>query len=213
VLADQVRQLRQLNKAAAMKQHGFTLIEVIITVVIAAFLVAAALPSVGTWMRNTRIRSTAESISTGLQQARNEAVRRNQPVGLYLVSDADAMSMSDACALSSSSSAWVIALSSPAGKCATDRSSFIALRPAGDSAGGLTVAAVDGTSTASSSIAFNGYGQISGASSISCIRISSTADTSARALNVAVGVGGQIRMCDPAVTDSNDPRLCTPACN
>ncbi len=193
-----------------MKQRGFTLIEVIIAVVIAAFLVAAALPSAATWIRNTRIRTAAEAISNGLQQARNEAVRRNQPVGFYMVSDSDAISMSDACALSSSSSGWVVALASPEGKCATDRSTFIALRAAGNT--GVTVAAVDGTSTASSSIAFNGYGQVSGAASISCVRIGS-GDASARALNVAVGAGGQIRMCDPAVTDANDPRVCTAACN
>ncbi len=193
-----------------MKQRGFTLIEVIIAVVIAAFLVAAALPSAATWIRNTRIRTAAEAISNGLQQARNEAVRRNQPVGFYMVSDSDAISMSDACALSSSSSGWVVALASPEGKCATDRSTFIALRAAGNT--GVTVAAVDGTSTASSSIAFNGYGQVSGAASISCVRIGS-GDASARALNVAVGAGGPIRMCDPAVTDANDPRVCTAACN
>ena len=195
-----------------MRQPGFTLIELIITVVVAGFLLVAAMPSAMTWIRNTRIRTAAESINNGLQQARNEAVRRNQPVGFYLVSDTDAVSMSDACTLSSSSAGWVVALASPAGKCATDRSTFIALRPAGDTSGGVSVAAVDGTSTAANSIAFNGYGQVSGASSISCVRVSSS-DPSARALNIAVGAGGQIRMCDPAVTDANDARVCTGACN
>jgi type IV fimbrial biogenesis protein FimT len=194
-----------------MRQRGFTLIEVIIAVVVAGFLVVAAMPSAMTWIRNTRIRTAAESISNGLQQARNEAVRRNQPVGFYLVSDVDAISMSDACTLSSSSSGWVVAVASPEGKCATDRANFIALRTAGDSSGGVTVAAVDGTATASSSIAFNGYGQISGASSISCVRIGA-GDASARALNIAIGAGGQIRMCDPAVSAANDPRQCTDAC-
>lgn len=195
-----------------MKQRGFTIIEVVIAVLIAGFLLAAALPSAGAWIRNSKIRTAAESISTGLQQARAEAVRRNQPVGFYLVSDADPVSMTDACALSSSSSGWVISIASPAGKCATDRSTFIAVRPPGDTAGGLAVAAVDSTATAANSIAFNGYGQISGVASITCIRISNASDASTRALNIAVNTGGTVRMCDPAVTDSNDPRKCAAGC-
>ena len=59
-----------------MKQRGFTIIEMVIAVTLAAFLLAAVAPSVSTWMRNTRIRTAAEAISNGLQQARNEAVRR-----------------------------------------------------------------------------------------------------------------------------------------
>ena len=38
------------------------------------------MPSTGAWIRNSRLRTAAESISDGMQQARNEAVRRNQPV-------------------------------------------------------------------------------------------------------------------------------------
>jgi len=191
-----------------MKQRGFTLLEALIAIVIAGMLLAAALPSAGTWIRNTRIRTAAESISAGLQQARNEAVRRNQPVGLYFVSDIDSVSMTDACALSSSSLGWVISLSSPAGKCQTDRNAFIALRPAGETAGGLAVATVDSTATPATSIMFNGFGQVSSATPISCIRVSNSTDASARALNIAINPGGQVRMCDPAVSDDNDPRKC-----
>jgi type IV fimbrial biogenesis protein FimT len=194
------------------KQRGFTIIELVIAITIAGLLVAAALPSAGTWIRNTRIRTAAESISIGIQQARNEAVRRNQPVSLFLVSDADAVSMSDACALSSSSSGWVVSLASPAGRCASDRGTFIALRPPGDTAVGLNVAAVDSTATAATTVAFNGYGQLSGASPISCIRVSNPSDAATRALNIAINAGGQIRMCDPAVTDTNDPRICQAGC-
>ena len=114
-----------------MKQRGFTVIELVIAVTIAGFLLAAMMPIVGVWMRNTRIRTAAESMSNGLMQARNEAVRRNQPVSFYLVSDTDAVAMSDACALSDSSAGWVVALASPAGKCTTDRDSFHCAASAG----------------------------------------------------------------------------------
>jgi type IV fimbrial biogenesis protein FimT len=186
------------------------MIEVIIAITIAGLLLAAALPSAGTWIRNTRIRTAAESISNGLQQARNEAVRRNVPVSFYLVSNADAVSMTDACTLSSSSSGWVVGLASPAGRCATDRDAFIALRPPGSTAAGLSVAAVDNTNTAATTVTFNGYGQLANATPVSCVRVSNPSDAGTRALNIAVNPGGQIRMCDPAVTDTNDPRVCLP---
>jgi len=207
VLADQSVGLRQLI-GVVMKQRGFTIIEVVIVVALTAFLLTAVMPSVSAWMRNSRIRTAAESISTGLQQARNEAVRRNQPVGFYMVSDSDAMSMSDACALSSTSSGWVVALASPAGKCATDRDTFISLRVAGDTAIGLAVAAKDAGGGNANTVTFNGYGQIADASPISCIKVSNTSDTNARVLALTLNAGGQIRMCDAGVNDSNDPRYC-----
>jgi type IV fimbrial biogenesis protein FimT len=190
-----------------MKQRGFTIIEVVIVITIAAFLLAAVMPSVGTWLRNSRLRTAAESITVGLQQARAEAVRRNQPVSFYLVSDTDALSMSDSCALSSTSSGWVVALASPAGRCATDRDAFVALRTPGSTANALSVA------SNATTVTFNGYGQITNATPINCIKLSNSGDTSARKLNIAVNAGGQVRMCDPAVSDTNDPRVCQGTCN
>ncbi|HEU5294061.1 MAG TPA: GspH/FimT family pseudopilin [Burkholderiaceae bacterium] len=192
-------------------QRGFTILEVMIVITIAAFIMASAMPSVGAWMRNTRIRTAAESISIGLQQARNEAVRRNQPVGFYLVSETDTTAMSDACALSASSGGWVVSLASPAGKCATNRDTFIAARPAGNVSGGLSVTSVDSAASAATSISFNGYGQVTGANAIACVRVRNTADTTARGLNISVNAGGQVRMCDPAV-GSSDPRACPAEC-
>lgn len=190
-----------------MRQRGFTIIEVVIAITIAGLLLAALMPSASAWMRNSRLRVAAESISAGLQQARNEAVRRNQPVSFFLVSDTDAISMSDGCALSSTSSGWVVALSSPAGKCATDRDTFVAVRPPGDTANGLAVSAQDVLLANATTVTFNGYGQISNASPIFCIKVSNANDATARALNIAVNPGGQVRMCDPAV-GASDPRAC-----
>lgn len=192
-------------------QRGFTVIEVIIAVTIAGLLLAAALPSASTWIRNTKIRTAAESISNGLHQARNEAVRRNQPVGFYLVSDAaGATQLSDTCALSATSSGWVVSPSSPATRCATDQgnNTIIALRPQGDTSSGLSVDAEDSTGTAATAVVFNGYGQISNGSPVSCVKLSNPADSNTRRLNIAIFPGGQVRMCDPGVSDTNDPRYC-----
>jgi type IV fimbrial biogenesis protein FimT len=214
MLADQVGQLRQLIKEAHVKQQrGFTLIEAVVVITIAGLMLAAALPSAGAWIRNSRIRTAAESISNGLMQARNEAVRRNQSVSFYLVSDADAVSMTDACALSATSSAWVISLSSPAGRCGTDLATFVAVRPVGDGANGLNLAAVDSTAAPATTVTFNGFGQIANASPITCVKVRNPSYADTRPLLIAVNPGGQVRMCDPAVTDANDPRKCLAGCD
>ena len=194
------------------RQSGFTILEVMIVITIAAFILASAMPSVGNWMRSARIRTTAESISMGLQQARNEAVRRNRPVGFYLVSDSDPTAMTDGCALSDSSGGWVVSLASPAGRCATDREAFIAARPPGSDSGGLSVASVDSAAGAANAVSFNGYGQVTGANAIACVRVRNASDATARALNISVNAGGQVRMCDPAV-GANDPRACPAECS
>jgi len=188
-----------------MKQRGFTILELMIAITVAAFILMSTAPSISGWMRNTRIRTAAESMSNGLQQARSEAVRRNQSVSFYLVSDSDAVSMSNSCALSSTSSGWVVAPNSPEGKCATDRDTFIAMRPPGNTVGGISVLAN------ASTVTFNGYGQISNLLPINCIKLSNSVDTTARKLNIAVNPGGQVRMCDPKVDDS-DPRACQASC-
>jgi len=185
-----------------MRQRGFTILEVAIAITLAVFILMSAMPSISSWMRSTRMRTTAESIINGLMQARNEAVRRNQPVSFYLLSDSGATSMSDSCALSSTGTGWVVALASPVGKCATDANTFIAMRPLGDSAAGLSVAADANTVT------FNGYGQVSNAGAITCIKFSNASDTTVRTLAIGVQSGGQVRMCDAKVSDSNDPRYC-----
>lgn len=190
-------------------QRGFTVIEVIIAVTIAGLLLAAALPSAGTWIRNTKIRTAAESISNGLQQARNEAVRRNQPIGFYLVSDAaGATELTDTCALSATSSGWVVSPASPAAKCASDQGTFVAVRPQGDTSSGMTVSAKDSGGTDATAVVFNGYGQIANAAPISCVKVRNPSDSTTRRLNVAIFPGGQVRMCDPGVSDTNDPRYC-----
>ena len=68
-----------------MRSRGFTLIETIITVAIAAILLTMALTSFNTMMASARTRSVAESILAGLQMARSEAIARNAPMRFQLV--------------------------------------------------------------------------------------------------------------------------------
>jgi len=128
------------------KQSGFSMIEIGVTLAIFAVLIASALPSMGEWIRNTKVRNAAESIQSGLMRARAEALRRNVNVTFWLVSVNDERTMDNSCAKSSSAGSWVISLRDPAGKCATAPSAtvdpmLVEAHAAGDGGAGVTVAA------------------------------------------------------------------------
>jgi type IV fimbrial biogenesis protein FimT len=80
LLAGPHRRVLQLT----MRARGFTMIELLIAMVIAAILIMLALPTYSEFMRNTRIRNAAESIAGGIRLAQTEAIRRNQNVEFVL---------------------------------------------------------------------------------------------------------------------------------
>ena len=182
-------------------QRGFSMIEVVITIAILGILLAAAMPSVSDWIRNTRIRNTAESILNGLQLARMEAVRTNKATGFYLVSD-----LSASCALSSTSGSWVVSVGSPAGACAT-----ATLKGLDSDGGGATVGAKqsDG-STAATSVTFSGLGMLTLSSSATAIRkiAVTSADGTTFVRRVEISPIGLARLCDPLISTSGDTRRC-----
>ena len=60
--------------------HGFTAIELLITMGVAAIFASLALPSFVDTVRSTRMQTTAEMLQTDLLMARREAIKRNQRV-------------------------------------------------------------------------------------------------------------------------------------
>ncbi len=77
-----------------MRARGFTLIELMIGMVIAAILLFLAVPTYSEFMRNTRIRGTADSIAGGIRLAQTEAIRRNTDVE-FIVDPATGWSIRD----------------------------------------------------------------------------------------------------------------------
>lgn len=59
------------------RQAGVTMIEVMIVVAIAAILASIATPSFSDFINNTRLTSTMSQLSSDLNRARSEAIKRN----------------------------------------------------------------------------------------------------------------------------------------
>lgn len=187
-----------------------TIIELMIAVTILVILLMLGLPGYSVWLQNTKIRTGAESILAGIQLARNEAVRRNTVVRFQFVDN-----FSNSCALSSTSGNWIVSLDDPANNCHIAPSEatvprIIQSKQANEGSADVTLAATNSASVASTSLSFNGLGRVTSANQIARIDIDSSvlAATDSRDLRILVTPGGQVRMCDPNVSDSNDPRFC-----
>jgi type IV fimbrial biogenesis protein FimT len=196
-----------------------TMIELAIGLSIVAILMAAGMPSFSAWMHNSKIRTTAEAIQSGLQVARAEAVRRNALVRFQLTTSIDA-----GCAIATSGTNWIISRDDPTGLCANgfiDESftfsdttnnpspGIIKKRTAAEGSSNIIVAA------GQASIIFTGAGRVTPALAAPLsIDITNptggacaTAAGPMRCLRVTVATAGQARMCDPALA-STDPRGC-----
>lgn len=200
-----------------MRCRGVTLVELAVALAVLALLLVAGLPSMTTWLQNTRIRNEAESLQNGLQLARMEAVRRNQPVSFWLVALSDVRTMDNSCALSASGASWVVSVNDPSGQClsapsVTTAPMIVETHASGDGGTNVVVAATasDGT-TAATGVTFNGFGQVvqAGSPMASVGVTSGTTGSGYRNLNVVISNGGSIRMCDPNPDlATSDPRRC-----
>ncbi len=204
-------QVKQTNQG----QRGFSMVEVAVTLAVLGILMASAMPSMGAWMVNARIRNTAESIQEGLQKTRAEAVRRNQNVTFWMVTTTDPKVLSDDCTTSATGGSWVVSLTDPTSKCSvapstTTAPQTVAARAIGDGGDGVTVAALqrDGA-TPATSITFNAFGQVANAGPIGQIQVNDgTTGNDHRKYKIVISSGGRTLVCDEAVTATTDPRYC-----
>lgn len=71
-----------------MKNHGFTLLELIITIALAAILLGLAVPNMRDFIQNNRMTGQTNEFVTALNIARSEALKRNHPVSICPVNEA-----------------------------------------------------------------------------------------------------------------------------
>lgn len=63
-------------------QHGFTLVELMITIVIFGILLTVAVPSFTSYILNQRVKTSAFELTAALSYARSEAIKLNTDVQL-----------------------------------------------------------------------------------------------------------------------------------
>lgn len=170
------------------KNTGFTMIEMMVAVAIIAILVSAALPGFTQFVANTQIRTTTESIRNGLQLARAEAVKRNALTQFTLAND----------------TSWTLGCVTPV---AVTCPAVIQSKPAKEGSANSVQLVLAGANT----IAFTSLGTVTpAAGQLTQVDVDSNKINAAdsRNLRIMIGVGGNIRMCDPNISTTTDPRKC-----
>ena len=188
---------------------GFTLIELMAALAILALLLLLGVPSFITFLRNSEIRSTAESIINGLRSASAEATRRNARIAFTFTG---------------TNGSWQIkAINDPATdtECKNFEADVIQQFAAQEARSGAKVTT---TPAGKSSVCFTGLGRVFNQGTADHVRLidieSSSAASGGRALRIVVDDPAPadptkprgLRMCDPdpaltALTPP-DPRAC-----
>jgi type IV fimbrial biogenesis protein FimT len=189
--------------------HGFSLIELMITVALLSLLMLAAAPAMATWIADSRVRTVAESIQNALRLAQSQAMHRNRLSVFALTSAQPAWNARP----SINGSNWYVQVqplsSSDEAANATAANFFVQ---------GNAFATQSGVSIAGPSLlCFGPLGQqtaVDAASTtlgVACAKsdpavytVSNSSNANSRTLKVFVYVGGRVRMCDPTKTLSND---------
>lgn len=192
------------------QQHGVTLVELMIVLALLSMLVSFAVPNFQDAIRNAQVRATAESILNGLQLARSEAILRNRQVKMTLTNKTN-----DTAQLGGTD--WEIYSSSDQASMPPTFTELIEQRNAMEYTGNTRVGIKTtpdfaGPAAAGSGmpadIAFNGMGRLTSGTTARQIDIKHANASSARRLSVVISPGGDIRLCDPALSVSTSFQGC-----
>jgi type IV fimbrial biogenesis protein FimT len=189
----------------------------IVTMTVFAILVALGVPSMTTWIRNNKVRTVTDSLQTGLRLAQAESLRRSRQVVFSLTNSTTPTTIPlPAVAGGTSWAIWTLPSMTTA---ADETPTFI-------QSGVLTTAASSQVTIATtgnvSTVCFNSMGRLVNNASANVTAITGGdlcvqpnvgtppvlqfkialvgAD---RPLQVNLGLGGQVHMCDPAVAISD----------
>ena len=202
-------------------QKGISLIEVVISLAIVSLTLGIGVSGLGEWTRNAQIRAAAESIQTGLQLARSEAIRSDARVRFQLVQ----LNNSVDCSLATTGLTWIVSLNEVSGKCDqtpedppplptlpdADNPYIVQIHPM---VGGASTTRI---SASQSLLIFNSLGRraaVNGTLADVTIDISNPSGGvcravggSVRCLQIIISTTGASRICDPSLA-GGDPRAC-----
>jgi len=164
------------------------MIELMVSIVVMAILVALAMPSFQVMLLNSEVRAAAQSITNGMQRARAEAVARNANVQFVL----------------GTGSSWTVDyVIKPV---ATDPPIDSRLSSEGSAHVTVTALAQD-LSTPATTVVFNSMGQV--VPNVPWLaQVDLTAVGASQNLRVEIGAGGNAKMCEPDLPAGSSPRAC-----
>jgi len=192
-------------------QRGITMIEVMVTVVILAIVLAVGIPGLSAWMQNAQVKATAESVLTGLQLARGEAVRQNVRTRFQLTN-------------ASGQASWTIVTDSLTAQGTFPSANQVQTAGAQESGAnarlGVSTAALATTNCCATAITagtgmgtnplpgvvFNAFGQVvtdASVTRITRIDVSNPSAPDTRRLVIMVSSSGMAKLCDPSFPTSN----------
>jgi len=196
-------------------ERGVSLIELMIGLALLAFVLMMGVPAFGTFLQNQKLREAANTTFAEATYARAEAVRLNANVQLVFTDvEPDVSNFTDATASTSGrnllvrGSVYNPATGQPDQKILDVKLQREGSGQTGTSATGVELASTTGliefTPLGGTTLAADETIQITNPAGGEC----KSAGGTMRCLNVVITRGGQIRLCDPAVTTPGDTRSC-----
>ena len=192
------------------KLRGVSLVELMVGLGIASFLLAVGVPAFTTWLQNSQNRTAAESIMNGLQLARIEAVKRNSVVRFDLTDSTGRI-------------AWNVGCVNVTAECPATIQRRVAQDGLANARAGVSTTTIPYPPPSSyfsvpipagtgleGGVSFNGMGRlVNEGTDVSRVDVTNAANKDARRLVVTISTGGQIRMCDPALSFATNPQGCS----
>jgi type IV fimbrial biogenesis protein FimT len=194
--------------------RGISVIELMVVVTIIGMMLMLAMPGIGNWIANSRVRTVSDEVQNALRLAQAEAVNRNRQVAFVRTAAAPARNATP----SASGNNWYIqVLPLNATEAATTEFQDTAYLQGG-AFSTQSGAAVAGPAL----VCFNSVGRVvnNNATALgdNCVAPTTATDptdldvtlaSSNRAMRVELFLGGRVRLCDVSASTSQ-PNACTP---
>ena len=197
--------------------RGFTLVELLVGMTIAAVLLALGFPSITAYLQSAKLASAAQSYLSGVQTARTEAIRRNLQVQFVLTNTpVETADIANAAVPSAGGQNWIVrwfdtTLLPPA---------FVLIESKAAAEGSVSTAppSVQIIGTAAPTvfagvIPFNGFGATSNQDTYQLDMSNPIGGACApvgpmQCPRIQIPSGGLVHLCNPLVLAPNDSRGC-----
>lgn len=182
--------------------RGVSFVELIVVLAILGIIAVIAMPEFATMMANQRIRSSAESLRSGLQVARMEALKRGQGV-VFDMSNLD--------------SSWSAGCEIPVGDdndgdglpdCPSEIQAAASVAEGGTDS--IAIVTDGGTQATFSALGLVRQLNQDGSAPFTQVDITvpNVSSSGIKPMRVLLPVGGLSRVCDPSVSTEGDTRKC-----